>query len=108
MRKLVLFIFLFCLAFQLEAQVTPERKLKSNDYFETKINKPGRPSGVKLSKKETGRGCIVVVDNKIFDGNSEEFKSIPQNSIELVSSIKDSLSATDIKCILIYKSKSKK
>jgi len=105
-KSLTLLICLFGLNYSLLAQV-PRDKIKSNDFIEKRLSRPGRVSGIAVNKKELGANCIVVIDNKIFDSDSEQLHKIPKDSLELITSVEDTLTSASTKCILIYKSKPK-
>lgn len=63
--------------------------------------------GFEMYKKTLDNSYLIIVDDRIFNGLDNGFKSINRESIELIRTINDTLSTSSIKHILIYKTKTK-
>ena len=59
----------------------------------------------KLIRTAVKDNYLVVIENRIFQNDREAFTFIPKDSLQLVESIRDSLSRSNIKSIRIYKRK---
>ncbi|GEM_PF-2331786 len=104
MKKMVLLLFLTILSGYLHAQQRPAVK---KDWIESKDQgkKIRTVPRQKLISTAVKNDYLVIVDNRIFDNDSEAFASIPKDSLQLVNTIRDSLSTSNIKAIRIYKRK---
>lgn len=104
MKKLILVMFLSVLGSYLHAQQRPGMK---KDWIEAKGEKMKivavpREKLISMAVKED---YLVVVDNRIFASDAAAFARIPKDSLQLVNTIRDSLSTATIKAIRIYKRK---
>ena len=104
MRKFVLLVFFSMLGGYLHAQQRPAVK---KDWIEAqgekkKIVTVPRQKLISTAVKED---YLIVVDNRIYEKDAAAFARIPKDSLQLVNTIRDSLSTSTIKSIRIYKRK---
>jgi len=102
MKKFAFLLLFSAAGYGAYAQAAPGALPKIKDYMEDRINGSKRITAI---NKDNENPVLVIVGDKIYNGSSEAFKSIPKDSIELVRTIQDSLSATPVKRILIYRRK---
>lgn len=88
----------------LHAQQRPAVK---KDWIETKDQKRKAYTipKQKLIRTAVKDNYLVVVDNRIFENDADAFARVPKDSLQLVNTIRDSLSTSNIKTIRIYKRK---
>jgi len=104
MKKIVLIVFLSVFGSYLHAQQRPAVK---KDWIETKgeklrITPVPRQKMIRTAVKED---YLVVVDNRIYANDADAFARVPKDSLQLVNTIRDTLSNSNIKSIRIYKKK---
>ncbi len=62
-------------------------------------------TGQRLIRTAVKDNYLVVVEDRIFENDREAFAFVPKDSLQLVESVRDSLSRSAIKSIRIYKRK---
>jgi hypothetical protein len=104
MKKIVLVVLLSILGGYLHAQQRPAVK---KDWIEAKGEKKKIVTipREKLISTAVKEDYLIVVDNRIFENDAAAFARIPKDSLQLVNTIRDSLSTSNIKSIRIYKRK---
>jgi len=51
------------------------------------------------------KSSLVIIDSKIYKGDSDFFKNFPKTSLQLINAIKDTLSTSGVYYIFIYRTK---
>lgn len=97
-------VFFSILGSYLHAQQRPAVK---KDWIEARLEKKKIVTvpREKLIRTAVKEDYLVIVDNRIFDNDAAAFAKIPKDSLQLVNTIRDSLSTSNIKSIRIYKRK---
>jgi hypothetical protein len=104
MKKIVLLVFFSMLGSYLHAQQRPAVK---KDWIEAKGEKRKMVTvpRQKLISTAVKEEYLIVIDNRIFESDAAAFARVPKDSLQLVNTIRDSLSTSNIKMIRIYKRK---
>jgi hypothetical protein len=104
MKKIVLVVLLSILGGYLHAQQRPAVK---KDWIEARGEKKKIVAipREKLISTAVKEDYLIVVDNRIFENDAAAFARIPKDSLQLINTIRDSLSTSNIKSIRIYKRK---
>ena len=104
--KAIIFFLLLLNFNQVYAQKDKRKdSILNNDYS---IFKPGTHSKEPFKFFEApppNKSSLVIIDNKIYKGDSDYFKNFPKTSLHLLDVIKDTLSTSGVYYIYIYKTK---
>ena len=103
MKQIVLLLCLSIMSGYLHAQQRPV--VKKDKVITRSPKKITTVSGQKLINTAVKYNSLLVVENRIFDNDAEAFAWLPKDSLQLINTIRDSLSTSNIKSIRIYKRK---
>ena len=79
---------------------------ETDDYSNLKVDKRAFKSGKTFWENlYADSTTIVILNNKIYSGNSKEYKELDFKSVVSYAQIKDDSSSSTIKCVLIIKTK---